>query len=263
MNGGVQAVVDDHWRLSEADIFRDLAEREVAAIGARVSLHTVGVGQVVYAPLQRTDMLFIVKRGRVRLYRATAGGGAVTVAIAKEGTIFGEMDLLGLRMPAMWAEAIDSGLLCVMGRQEVRDLLLSDPRIATRVAEQLGARVAELERRLTDEGMANTVAERVAGALVALARPRVGGGNGHRPVRVWLTTEQLAGLVRATKEETADALGTLVEHGFVTPRTARLLVRDIAGLASYAYGAYRAPNPGAGPDRPETGADRPGLHRRG
>jgi CRP-like cAMP-binding protein len=254
-------VIDDHWCLSEADIFRDLAEREVAAIGARVSLHTVGVGQVVYAPLQRTDMCFIVKRGRVRLYRATRDGGAVTVAVAEEGTIFGEMDLLGLRMPAMWAEVIESGLLCVMGRQDVRDLLLSDPRIATRVTEQMGARLAQLERRFTDDGATKTVAECVAGALVALSRSRV--DSGHRTVRVWMTTEQLAGLVHATTEETREALGTLVEHGFVKPRTVWLLVRDLAGLASYADGAYRAPNAGTTRDRPGAAPDRSGVHRRG
>jgi CRP/FNR family cyclic AMP-dependent transcriptional regulator len=61
--------------------------------------------------------------------------------------MFGEMMLLGQRMYDNHAEAIDEALVCVMNRTDVRTHLLSDPRIATRIAEILGQRLVEMERR--------------------------------------------------------------------------------------------------------------------
>ncbi|MET9969239.1 cyclic nucleotide-binding domain-containing protein, partial [Streptomyces sp. NPDC006356] len=39
-------------------------------------------------------MLFILKKGRVRVFRVSADGRALTTAIISPGTIFGEMVLL-------------------------------------------------------------------------------------------------------------------------------------------------------------------------
>lgn len=99
-------VDDDHYCLAEVDLFRDLSRREMAALGARAPLRTVAAGQVVYTPLQPVSVLFIIKRGRIRLHHITPDGRSVTTAVLGPGTVFGEMDLLGLRMRGTWAEAL-------------------------------------------------------------------------------------------------------------------------------------------------------------
>ncbi len=136
--------------LAEVDLFRDLPRREMAALGARAPLRTVRAGQVVYTPLQPAVVLFIIKRGRIRLYRIAPDGRSVTTAVLGPGTVFGEMDILGLRMHASWADALEASELCLMSRTDVQELLFTDPRIVLRIAEQLSTRVADLEVRLTD-----------------------------------------------------------------------------------------------------------------
>lgn len=238
---------DDHYCVSEMALFRDLSRREIAAMADAAPQRVVRAGQPVYDPARPLTVLFIVKAGRFRLYRILPDGRTVTTAMPGPGAVFGEMDLLGLRMGATWAEALEPGALCLMSRTDVSRTLLGDPRVATRVAEQLGARIGELEQRLTDL-VGKSVVERTAHTLCVLAGPVSGGGE---PDPVRLTHEQLAGLVGATRERTTTALGELAGRALVSLHRGRIRIRDRAGLAALADGADRSVRtPGGGaPER--------------
>jgi len=221
---------DEHYCLAEVDLFRDLSRREMAALGAHAPMRTVAAGQVVYNPLQPTPVLFIVKRGRIRLHRIAPDGRSVTTAVLGPGTVFGEMDLLGLRMRATWAEALEACELCLMSRTDVQELLFTDRRIALRIAEQLSTRIADLEDRLTDL-TCKALGERLAATLRQLARH-----TPDEPIR--LTHQQLAALVGATRERTTTALGELAKHDLIHLRRGKIIIRDPARLAALADGAH-------------------------
>lgn len=215
--------------IAEVDLFRDLSRREMAAIGARAPMRVLEPGQIVYSPLQPVSVLFIVKRGRVRLFRVTEDGRTVTTAVLEPGAVFGEMEPLGLRMHDNWAEALEQSSLCLMSRADVRELLFTDPRIALRIAELLADRVDELEQRLTDVSC-KSLDERLAGTLCSLARR-----HPEEPIR--LTHQQLASLVGASRERTTTALGELVRRQLVTVRRGKIYVRDLEELRRYPGGA--------------------------
>jgi CRP-like cAMP-binding protein len=143
-------------------------------------------------------VLFILKRGRVRIFRVSADGRALTTAIITPGTIFGEMVLLGQRMYDNYAEALDEAVVCLLNRSCVQQYLLSDPRIATRITEILGHRLIEMERRLSDT-VFKSVPQRIAGTLGTLAGQQRRLPVGPRNAQVALTHEQLAALVGTSR----------------------------------------------------------------
>ncbi|MGH2721779.1 MAG: Crp/Fnr family transcriptional regulator, partial [Actinomycetota bacterium] len=118
------------WCLSEVDIFRDLSPDEMDAIARAAPMRTFAAGELLYSPLKPVETLFILKRGRVRIFRVSADGRALTTALVAPGTIFGEMVLLGQRMYDNFAEAVEESVVCVMDRADVNRFLLSDARIA-------------------------------------------------------------------------------------------------------------------------------------
>jgi CRP/FNR family cyclic AMP-dependent transcriptional regulator len=118
----------------------------------------------------------------------------------------------------------------------VERLLLSDPRIATRVAELLGSRVADLERRLGDSVL-KSVPERIAVTLARMA------ASGSATIR--LTHEQLADLIGTSRETATKVLGDLAERRLVALRRGRIVVLDQAGLEALAdSGALSVPTGG-------------------
>jgi CRP-like cAMP-binding protein len=212
------------WCMAEVDIFCDLDETEMDALSAAAPMKTYPAGALVYTPHHPLETLFILKKGRIRIFRVSPDGRALTTAIIEPGTIFGEMVIVGQRMHDSFAEALDEVVVCIMTRADVRRLLLGDPRIAARISETLGRRLGELEQRLSD-AVFKSVPERIAGALVTLASARSGRPLG-RGVQIKLTHEQLAALAATSRETTTKILGDFADRGLITLGRARITIID-------------------------------------
>lgn len=222
-----QAGVDKLWCMAEVDIFCDLDDTEMDAMAQAAPMRTYAGGSLVFTPHQPLEALFILKQGRIRIFRVSPDGRALTTAIVTPGTIFGEMVLVGQQMHDSFAEALDDVVVCVMSKADVRRLLLGDPRIATRISETLGRRLGELEQRLSD-AVFKSVPERLAGALVALAS----GSSGPlaREAQVRLTHEQLAALAATSRETTTKILGEFADLGVLSLGRGKITVRDLGAL---------------------------------
>ena len=219
---------DKLWCMSEVDIFRDLDDAEMDAMAQAAPMKTYAAGELVYTPHQPLETLFILKVGRIRIFRVSPDGRALTTAIIEPGTIFGEMIIVGQQMHDSFAEALDDVVVCVMTKADVHRLLLSDPRIAARITETLGRRLGELEQRLSD-AVFKTVAERIAGTLVTLAAGRSGRSLG-RGTQIKLTHEQLAALAATSRETTTKILGEFSDQGLIALGRGRITVVDQSRL---------------------------------
>lgn len=217
------------WCMAEVDIFADLDEGEMDALAAAAPMKQFSAGSLIYSPHQPMETLFILKAGRVRIFRVSSDGRALTTAIISPGTIFGEMVLVGQQMHDSFAEALDDVAVCAMTRRDVQTLLLGDARIAARISETLGRRLAQVEQRLSD-AIFKSVPERIAGTLLALASTRPLG----RSVQVHLTHEQLAALAGTSRETTTKVLGELAQQGLITLGRGRVVILRPDGLEQLA-----------------------------
>lgn len=218
------------WCLSEVDIFRDLSSAEMDAIAEAAPMRTYAAGEMLYSPNKSVEKLFILKQGRVRIFRVSPDGRALTTSIVDPGTIFGELPLLGQRMYDNFAEAMDESVACEMSESDVHRFLLADPRIARRIAEILSARLAEMERRLSDS-VFKTVPQRIALTLVTLSGQERRLGLGGRTRQVALTHEQIAALAGTSRETATKVLGEFAERRLIQLGRGRVTVIDPEGIA--------------------------------
>ncbi|KUL35502.1 cyclic nucleotide-binding protein [Streptomyces regalis] len=213
--------------MSEVDVFRDLDEAEMTAIANAAPIRTYAAGELLYTPQEPCQVLFILKHGRVRIFRISSKGRALTCAILTPGTVFGEMLLLGQRMYDDFAEALDDVTVCVMHRTDVDRLLLSDARIATRIAEILGRRLADLEQRLSDS-VFKSIRQRVATTLLTLtAGPAIGPPAADAPERqLAVTHDQLAALVGTARESVTKVLDHFADLGVIRLERGHITLLD-------------------------------------
>jgi len=232
MNRGA-AGLDHCYCLAEVDIFTDLVPAEMDTLAAGARMRTYAVGELLYSPRNLVEALFILKRGRVRVFRVTADGRAFTTGIINPGTIFGEIMFTGQPTYDSYAEALDETVVCVMSRDHVLHQLLSDPRIAARIADTLGRRLAQMERRLSDMVL-KSVHQRVVATLAAFAGDRLRDAVGAPSVHVALTHDQLAALAGTRRATAAKVLGELADRGLIRLARGEVIIVDVAGIAAEA-----------------------------
>ncbi len=193
--------------LSSQDIFRDLTQDEIDTIGRLTTMTTCTHGKVFYQPEDRSEVLFLLKKGRVQLYRLSPGGKKIVTGVIEAGSFFGEMAILGQGMHRTFAEAVDDCVLCVMSRSDVERYLLSHPKIAVRLAEALGKRLIETESRLEDMAF-KSVPARLASLLLRLAHNGSDVVEGH-------THQDLAEAIGSYRETVTQTLNEFKHDGLI------------------------------------------------
>lgn len=154
--------------LSHIQVFRDLSPNELMEMDRQLTMSSCASGKIFYMPEDSGEVLFLLKKGQVQIYRLAPNGKKLVVATLGPGAIFGEMSLVGQGMHNTFAEAVDDCLLCVMSRADVERLIREKPDVAFRFLETMGNRVSALEAHLEDIAF-KSVPARLAGLLLRLA----------------------------------------------------------------------------------------------
>jgi CRP-like cAMP-binding protein len=213
--------------LSELTVFQDLSPREMQELNRIITMSTVPRGRVFYRPEEPGEVLFILKDGRVQLYRISPEGKKLVITTLGPHTLFGEMALLGTKMHNTFAEAIDDRLICVMSRTDLERLILNKPQVALRILEVTGKRLREAEERL--ENMAfKGIPARLASLLLRLAEEQ---GNDEI---AGLTHQDLAESVGTYRETATQVLNDLKAQGLIEIGRKRIKVLDPVRLTEIA-----------------------------
>jgi CRP/FNR family cyclic AMP-dependent transcriptional regulator len=154
--------------LNEADIFRGLTPADMREVERMTTMTTAARGRILFSPSSPAEVLFILKMGRVQLYRIAEDGRKLVTAILEAGSVFGEMPILSQRMAGTTAEALEDCMLCVVSKSDVEHLIVSKAHVALNVVHLLATRNMELEERLERQAF-QSVHERLAAMLLRLA----------------------------------------------------------------------------------------------
>lgn len=228
---GANVPSDKVMYLSQTDLFQGLDQRELHNIQDALAMTTCHRGRVFYEPGQTGEVLFILKRGRVTLYRITLEGRKLITATVEPGSVFGEMSLIAQGMYDSYAEASEDCLLCVMSRSDVEQLIGRYPSIGVRLLERLSRRLAEAEDRLSD------VVTKPLSGLIAATLLRLSGED-LRPVR--LTHQDIAEMTGTYRETATRILNDFRAAGLIDLRRMEIVVKDRDGLAAVARGDAEA-----------------------
>ncbi len=84
-------------------------------------------GEIFYTPWEHNGKLFVLKKGRMRIYRAE-GTHEFTVDVVDAGSVFGERVFTPYRLRKFYAQAIVPSVVFVMECAAVERLILEEPR---------------------------------------------------------------------------------------------------------------------------------------
>ncbi len=194
------------------------------SIAERLSMATCKSGQVIYAPGETGEALFVLKSGNVRIYRLAPDGRKLVLATMGPGSVFGEMGSLGQSMTGSFAEAVSDATVCIMSGIDVDEYLMSHPDVALRMIRLLSTRLSTAEDRLEQISF-QPVPVRVGHLLLNLA-------NDDGEVEGF-THQELADLLGTSRETVSRATVELKTLGFISTDRRCTRILDRAGLEAH------------------------------
>jgi CRP-like cAMP-binding protein len=214
-------------------IFSRLPDEALEKVAARVVVRRVPRLRVLFRKGEPCEGLFVVVRGRVRVYRANRDGKEQVLHDQGPGQPLAEVPLFDRGPYPASARAEEDTELLFLPLEAFEDLYRAEWEIADAVIRELGRRLRKAVR-LIEKISLQDVPSRVA--LTLLEYASAGDGRVDRPFTLPRTQTELAEELGTTRESVARALRTLREEGLIEQKGVRVRIPDPEALEARAYG---------------------------
>lgn len=211
------------YYLKAVELFQDLSSEDMAWLDKVTNLVNFKKGEIVYSPDEPGEVLFLLKKGRVQLYRLSPEGKKLVIATLEAGTFLGEMTLVGQAMYGAFAEVVEDAVICVMTKEHLVKLLYNKPGVALRLLDTMGQRLLEAQASL-DALAFKSVRARLASLLLSLAKQK--GDN----VIEGVSHQDLSERAATLRETTTQILDEFKAEGLVELGRMRITILNPAGL---------------------------------
>jgi CRP/FNR family transcriptional regulator, cyclic AMP receptor protein len=202
------------WYLQRNRLFAEATESEVAQSEHLFTMCEMARGTHVFDQGDPTRVIYLVKRGAVRIARETEDGKDVTVALLGPGDLFGEETLFDANPRTTNAIVVEDALLCRTRAEDLFALLSRDPALALNVAKVLSGQLDDARATMEDLAYAK-VSDRIIHLLRKLGAEHGVPCKGGTRIDLRLTHADIASLVGSTRETVSLELGRLAEAGLI------------------------------------------------
>jgi CRP/FNR family transcriptional regulator len=159
-----------------------------------------------------TRLVYLIKRGKVRLTRLTPDAKEITVAVLGAGDLFGEETLFDNQPRTTHAVCIEECLLCTAKADDLFALLSRNPVLALNVANILSDKLLDASATMEDLAYAK-VPDRIMHLFERLAHEHGVAQPGGVLLDVRLTHADIASLIGSTRETVSLELANLAKSG--------------------------------------------------
>lgn len=136
--------------LAPFDLFASLDEEQRAAVAARFGEERLPAGAKIFAEGEPGDRMYLVSGGTVRISKVIHGTGEEALAMLRRGDYFGEMSLIDDHPRSAEAVADEDVVAFSLSREQFRELIEADARVAVAVLTAL-AKTLSVRLRETNE----------------------------------------------------------------------------------------------------------------
>lgn len=183
-------------------------------------------GEYIYVPDDKSEYLFFINSGRVKIGTFGAAGKEVTKSILQEGEVFGELSMVGQDKRRDFAEAIDEVEICGISVDQMRNLFPDHSKLNLFFMKILGSRILDMENRLESMVFKDS-RTRVIEYLIQLTDRRGERVGYEYVVRKFITHQDIANLTATSRQTVTTVLNELKSKDILTFNRKRLLIRDL------------------------------------
>jgi CRP/FNR family cyclic AMP-dependent transcriptional regulator len=220
--------------LAHTEVFGDLEERELQEVAQVAVPRHWEKGELIFREGDVGDTCYLLRSGAVVLTREHQDGRTVALAELRAGMLFGELAMFRGETRSATAEAIEPASAVALLASDVQRLIRRNPDLALKLLASLAELVSRTNERLLQQSF-QTVAGRVASALLAQTISRQADGAPQEDVLIRSTQAEIAHLAGTSRESASRFLATLERAGIVTLGRGKVTVHDPERLRNYIH----------------------------
>ena len=219
--------------LRQTPIFSGLSEKELDEMAPLVIHRRLKKDTVVFHEGDPGSAFYLVRKGRVKIYKVAPDGREQVFSIMGDGQIFGDVPAFdGGPYPATAATMTDSEIY-LMRREDFQQILRRHPEIALKVIQVLGARLRHALELVRDLSF-KQVPHRLAGLLIKLGEEYGEESPEGTLINLSLSRQDLAAIVGTSRETVTRELKKMERAGLVRINRRLITIVDQPGLSAWA-----------------------------
>ncbi len=208
--GGV--VENKVWYLKQNRLFEAASDEQVENCESIFTTTLFPKRSLVFDQGDPTRLVYLVKRGKVRIARLTPDGKEVTVAVLGAGDMFGEETLFDQAERSTIAICLEESLLCTAKADDLFALLSRNPALALNVAKILSDRLVDASATMEDLAYAR-VPDRIMHLFGRLAGEHGIDAGDSVKLGLRLTHADIASLIGSSRETVSLEMSNLAKAG--------------------------------------------------
>lgn len=203
--------------LERSALFSGLPKEDLAAIAQHAIVRNVPARTVVLTEGERSDSLYLILYGKVKVYVTDDRGSEVILNIQGPGDCFGEMALVDDAPRSASVMTMEDCRFSIISRPAFKECLSKNPEIALNLIRYLSQRVRTMSENFKALAL-HDVHGRVAHMLRQLARSR----GDQLVIEPKPTQQVIANMIGASREMVSRVLNEFERHGYIAVEGRRL-----------------------------------------
>ncbi|WP_213386077.1 Crp/Fnr family transcriptional regulator [Enterococcus lactis] len=212
-------------------IFNHLEDSAMNYIAEKAHTKRYQKGEFLFRSQEKEDTLYIINRGKIRIYRLADSGKEQLVRILNPGDFTGEWTLFNPdAVHEEYAEATRDTVVCMIQQKDVQDFLEQYPAISLKLLAEMSKRLESSERQTTQVAV-----ESVITRLVLFLAENVEPEMGNSPtITLPMAKKDIASYLGTTPETISRKFGELEDEGLIQQLSGkRIKIQDLDDLLLY------------------------------
>ena len=215
-------------------IFSFLSDDELIKIVDMTGHKFYKKGDMLCSQGQKSDTLFIINEGQVKISKLTKEGKEQIVHIFTSGDFFGELSLFSSdEIYNFNVYAISDVKICTLTKQDMDKIIMSNPEISIKLLQVISKRLAQTEN-LAQNLATNDAEIRVAFMLLEFGEKYGVTTNQGLQINLPINREEMANYVGVTRETISRKLSIFEESGIISLKGNKVvIIKQLDILRSY------------------------------
>ena len=216
-----QATAVSITALKTFPLFHGLADDTLGAVARSAMMRRIPRGQTVVHVGDRTDFVYFVLTGSLKVVVSDEDGREVILSILGQGELFGEMGIFGEHPRSASVVAVVPADLVMVAKNDFRQVLEDNFEIAWRIMCNLADRLRNADRKIESLALMD-VYGRVARLLIEMSEEV----NGQAVVVRKITKQDIAKMIGASREMVSRVMKDLSTQGLIEETDHGIVLRE-------------------------------------